>query len=743
MSLNRGRALLTRNRIGFIIRSQHTLPHLQQTKRDHGQFNYDFIKTEDRSRAEILKKYIPEEQVSSHLGGVDESLEFEDRSPFRNSDGTLIQGKNALEARLDVRTLQGRVDHSVTILPPEIAKTIQNNILSTTIPAKLRERVVSVYQNLQKNQIQQAPLSELDCNAHIAALFLQDYSHVKQVIQELKQRVGKDKFNPRRVLDIGYGPATGMVALNEVMGDVWVPEEKDAYIVGRRNNEMKKRAKIILSRQANESFINNEPSGEQVEVKEYVGPIDAKKIEVRTKLRDTMPVTKKYDLIIVHHSLLTREYNFPNDVDENLRMILRLLAPKGHLILVERGNSVGFETISRARQVMIRPENFPHELGKIPRPYVKGSGGKPQHLKKEDDMISEEDVEFEKDMLARLDLEEEEEFKKQESIMESELDEKFGKLNNDDLAFDEENDPNFEVFDVKAAAAADATSESQFDKIDYHLKVLAPCPHHRKCPLQLGDPKYYKIPSHKHRLNFCSFSKIVERPDYTMELKKGKKLAVKWDKNSIDGIGTLSRGELKKLGGKGRPGGRDTEDGSYSYLIVERSDNTDESISRINDLRDFNNHDNSPIDQDDINNWPRIIRTPDKLKKNVKLTVCSNEGDVETWQVPRSLGKQAYHDARKVQLGDLWALDKKTSTKRQPISKDIKTKLDTLYKTHKKTFKKEQQRKIWKKKVGVSESEFDDGFLATEMMADKLENSRSYKKQGKHLDINPEVYEGK
>lgn len=110
-----------------------------------------------------------------------------------------------MEARLDDRTLQGRVDHSVTILPPEIAKTIQNNILSTTIPAKLRERVVSVYQNLQKNQIQQAPLSELDCNAHIAALFLQDYSHVKQVIGELRQRVGHSKFNPRRVLILVMG----------------------------------------------------------------------------------------------------------------------------------------------------------------------------------------------------------------------------------------------------------------------------------------------------------------------------------------------------------------------------------------------------------------------------------------------------------------------------------------------------------------------------------------------------------
>lgn len=122
------------------------------------------------------------------------------------------------------------------------------------------------------------------------------------------------------------------MALNEIMGQDWVPEEKDAYIVGRRNNEMKKRAKIILSRQVNENLRNVETNEQPTEEKEYVGPIDAKKIEIRTKLRDSMPVTKNYDLIIVHHSLLTREYNFPNDVDENMRMILRLLAPKGHLI---------------------------------------------------------------------------------------------------------------------------------------------------------------------------------------------------------------------------------------------------------------------------------------------------------------------------------------------------------------------------------------------------------------------------
>ncbi|KAI5954774.1 RSM22 [Candida theae] len=738
MSLSRRGATRARSALATIIRRQHTLPHSQSPKRASQGLDYEFVKSEDRSRAEILKNYLSQEQVLSHLEGEEDGpSQFEDRSPFRNEDGSLIKGNNALEARLDNRTLQGRVDHSVTALPSEIAKTIQNNILSTTIPAKLRERVVSMYQNLQKSQIQQAPSSELDCNAHIAGLFLQDYSHVKQVLGELRHRVGHDQFNPRRVLDIGYGPATGVVALNEIMGPDWVPEEKDAYIVGRKNNEMKKRAKIILSRQVNENFSGTgEPSEHQVdEEKEYVGPIDAKRIQIRTKLRDSMPVTKSYDLIIVHHSLLTREYNFPNDVDEKMRMILNLLAPNGHLVLVERGNSVGFETIARARQLMIRPENFPHELGKIPRPYVSGSSGKPQHLKKEDTMINEDDVEFEKEMLAKLDLEE---AREQGINLETELDSKFGKLNEEEMKFDEEDDPNFDVLDVEAAV-----SDSSLEKIDYHLKVIAPCPHHRKCPLQLGDPKYYKIPSHKHRLNFCSFSKIMERPDYTMELKKGKKLAVKWDKNSVDGIGTLRRSELKKLGGKGRPGGRDTEDGSYSYLIVERSNNTEKSIAQINNLRDYSNSDNSPVGKDDINNWPRIVRTPDKLKKNVKLTVCSSEGNIETWQIPRSLGKQAYHDARKVQLGDLWALDKKASTKRSPISNEVKSKLDTLYKTQKKTFKKEQQRKVWRKKVGVSESEFDDGFLATEMMASKLESSRSYRKQGKRLDTNPEEYEGK
>lgn len=88
-------------------------------------------------------------------------------------------------------------------------------------------------------------------------------------------------------------------------------------------------------------------------------------------------------------------------------------------------------------------------------------------------------------MLAQLDLEEAIE---QGLNLESELDEKFGKIDHNELKFDEENDPGFDVLDVEAPS-----SESSFDKIDYHLKVIAPCPHHRKCPLQLGIQSIIKF----------------------------------------------------------------------------------------------------------------------------------------------------------------------------------------------------------------------------------------------------------
>lgn len=730
--------------------------------RRHGELFGQLVRSESLKKDNNLNE--TDEDYVKRQGTQNEQYMYD--SPFRNEDGSFIKGDTAEEARLHDLTLVGRSDRSVTKLPSEIANCINNNILRMVYPDRLREKAAKIYQSLNKDQIQNAPETALDCDAHIAALFLQDYSHVRQVLLELQKRVGKDIFNPKSVLDIGYGPATGMVALNEIMGDEYIPDEKDAYIVGRNNFEMKKRAKIILSRQMNEnlteeeveedsandiSAVNNikesdklqideeseiqeEEQEEQEELdEEYVGPVLTSDIKLKTKLRDSLPVTKKYDLIIVNQALLTREFNFPRDIDINIHMILKLLSPGGHLVLVERGNALGFETIARARQIMIRPESYSTEIGKVPRPYVKGSKLKPQKLKKDDQLITEDDIKFEEELLAKYEREDEE-------LFEQELNDKYGKPSEDDLKFEMEDNEEFEVIPVEEEAKLGTES------VDFHISIIAPCPHHGKCPLQLGDPKYYKIPSHKHRLNFCSFNKTVERPKYTMELKKGRRLSTAWDKSSEDGFGIdkLSKKTLQNLEGSGRPSGRNTESGSFSYLIAERALNDVETIKKIESEREYNN--SNKLDEFDPTNWPRVVDNPTKIKNNVKLNVCASSGNIETWQIPKSLGKQVYHDARKADRGDSWALGKKSVIVKNQISDKTREKLDFLSKAHKKTFLKEQRKKKFKKIVSSSENAFEDDIVTfADSLATSMESSKKYKTKGKKagFTVNPTDYDGK
>lgn len=641
-------------------------------------------------------------------------------SPFRREDGSLIKGTNAKEARLDDRTLLGWQDKRVVRLPSEIGKAINNNILSRAVPDRLRERLALIYQSIEKEQIQRAPELALDCDAFIGSLFLQNYAHARLVLLELRQRIGAQKFNPQRVLDVGYGPATGIVALNEIMGDEWVPTEKEAYIVGRNNWEMKKRAKIILSRQLNELYNGDEAEktesakkpeqaeqeSEQAEQEQseqeseqeedYVGPIDTSRIHIRTRIRDLLPLTKKYDLIMVHQSLLTREYLFPRDVDSNLRLLLRLLAPGGHIVVIERGNPLGFETVARARQIMIRPESYEGEHGKIPRPYIPGSERKPQRNFRDDQMITD---------------------------FEAELIEKYGEVDDEELEFEVEG---YDVVDTKPQPRNEAVPKDELKptSVDYHLRIVAPCSHHGKCPLQLGDPKYFKIPSHKHRLNFCSFSKIVERPKFTMELKKGKRLALPWDKQAEDGFGLDShlKKTLRLLEGSGRPGSNNTEAGSYSYVIAQRSANDVATIKKIESDREHANYDDQNQGPD---TWPRIVANPHKIKNNVKLTVCAPLGNIEVWNVPKLVGKQAYHDARKVELGDLWALEKKGVMVRSQVLDKVRDKLDVLSKTQKKTFLKEQRKKEFKKVVTRDmETLTDEAYTLADSIDMEMKRSR-------------------
>lgn len=775
------------------IRARHTLSqrfighscHLQsdQTFQDSSNKSSS-LPFDHRKNHEAFGQVVKKDR-SQPQDATNERVNDEEMSPYRNQDGTFIKGDTAEEARLHDKTLQGRMNHKVLSLPEEISKTINNNILRMATPSRLRAKAAQIYQAINKEQLQTAPTTSLEADAHIAALFLQDYAHSYQVLDELQRRVitSGEEFNPKDILTVGYGPATGMVALNELMGDEFNPNTKDAYIVGRANKEMKKRAKIILSRQMNEQveqetteqeateqeaeqqleemkeaeFDESDEFDESEDVdEEYLGPVDTSKITIRTKLKDSLPTNKMYDLIIVNQALLTKEYNFPRDVDTNIHMLLKLLKPEGHIVLVERGNSLGFESIARARQLMIRPESYEKEAGKIPRPYIKGSSIKPQKLRHEDQIITEDHIKYEEELLQQLEKEEQEQEQEQGqgqveiSEFERSIIETHGQVSEDDLKFEFENDKNFETNSVNESTnpddSPDHSSQLGSESVNYHLQIISPCPHHSKCPLQLGDPKYYKIPSHKHRLNFCSFDKVVERPKYTMELKKGKKLSTTWDKSSDDGFGLdkLTRNTLKRLSGSGRPGGNNTENGSYSYLIAKRSANSIESINQIEHDREYNN--SIKVNNSNPMNWPRIIDMPTRIKNNVKLTSCAPSGNIEIWQIPKSLGKQEYHDARKAERGDLWGLGKKSVIVKNQLSDKVKNKLDILSKTQRKTFLKEQRKKVWKKLVSQSEEEFDNDIVKlSDSIATNLEASKQYKLKGKRakFDIDPREYEGR
>lgn len=647
------------------------------------------------------------------------ALRHEPESPFRDADGSWIKGTNSTEARLHDATLRGRSDKRIARLPTRITDVINEEILARNVPEKLRAKAATIFQSISKDKIQKAPESELDCDAHIASLFIQDYANVELVLKQLQSRLhdAGQNLQPLRVLDIGYGPATGMVVLNELLED-HVPEVKDLYIVGRNLGAMRKRAKIILSRQMAEqpSEVAAEvtPSDESM----ALGDVDVSRIEIRTRLRDSLPVNKQYDLIIVNQCLLTREYNFPRDVDFNLYPILRLLSPGGHIVIVERGNALGFETVARARQVMLRPEAYDSEHGKIPRPYVKGSSVKPQKLKAVDLMVTEEDVAFERHLLS-----------------------KYGEASEDDLKFEFEDMAQYEVEAVKAEPEEAVEVPPS---VDYHLKVLAPCPHHNRCPLQLGNPAFYKIPKYKNRLGFCSFHQTVQRPKFTMELKRGKQLSTTWNKLAQDGFGLdkLSKNTLKLLEGSGRPGGNDYESGSYSYLIVERSQNDPQTIEHIKEARTFQSE---QLDPQDLNNWPRIMKQPSKQKLNVKMEVCAPLGRIEVWDVPKSLGKQEYHDARKVGRGDLWGLGKKTVHVRNQLSEDKIEHMKIESKMSKKKFLKEERKKKWKKIVSASEEKFDEDFMqVADELATGLENSMKYRQKGKRAGfrVDPHDHDG-
>ncbi|KAI2466499.1 Rsm22-domain-containing protein [Annulohypoxylon bovei var. microspora] len=161
--------------------------------------------------------------------------------------------------------------------------------------------------------------------------------------------------------------------------------------------------------------------------------------------------------------------------------------------------------------------------------------------------------------------------------------------------------------------------------------IIAPCTNHKACPM-------YLTPGLSGgRKDFCHFSQRYIRPPFLQ----------------------------KVLGGTHR----NHEDINFSFVAIQRGRlpdmKTATASKHATDVSDraFKGYENA-AEQPNPLALPRNILPPLKRRGHVTLDLCTPTGKIERWTVPKSFSRAAYHDARKAQWGDLWALGAKTRVHR-------------------------------------------------------------------------------
>ena len=155
--------------------------------------------------------------------------------------------------------------------------------------------------------------------------------------------------------------------------------------------------------------------------------------------------------------------------------------------------------------------------------------------------------------------------------------------------------------------------------------IIAPCTNHGACPM-------YQEPGRSHgRKDFCHFSQRFVRPTFY-----GRMLG------KPQGGAFNTQGEVE-----------------FSYVAVQRGVAKASVFSgKEATAAAFRGYENA--EKPDMQSLPRVVLPPIKRKGHVVMDMCTAEGKLERWTVPKSFSKLAYHDARKSSWGDLWALGAKT-----------------------------------------------------------------------------------
>lgn len=156
--------------------------------------------------------------------------------------------------------------------------------------------------------------------------------------------------------------------------------------------------------------------------------------------------------------------------------------------------------------------------------------------------------------------------------------------------------------------------------------VVAPCTNQGLCPM-------YQTPGKSNgRKDYCHFSQRFVRPMFYTRML---------------GNSSNNQGEVE-----------------FSYVAIRRGVPKERTMTGKEATKQaFDGWENSD-QKPDMQSLPRLIMPPLKRKGHVTLDLCTPEGKLERWTVPKSFSKLAYHDARKSRWGDLWALGAKTRVQR-------------------------------------------------------------------------------
>ncbi|KAI5467796.1 mitochondrial small ribosomal subunit Rsm22-domain-containing protein [Mariannaea sp. PMI_226] len=157
--------------------------------------------------------------------------------------------------------------------------------------------------------------------------------------------------------------------------------------------------------------------------------------------------------------------------------------------------------------------------------------------------------------------------------------------------------------------------------------VIAPCTNQGVCPM-------YQIPGKsKGRKDFCSFNQRFVRPAFY---------------SRVLGSGQHNQGDV-----------------DFSYVAIRRGvAKSSQMTGKEATEAAFKGYEHAE-EKPDMLTLPRTVLRPLKRKGHVTLDLCTPEGRLERWTVPKSYSKLAYHDARKSRWGDLWALGAKTRVARE------------------------------------------------------------------------------